>query len=307
MAWEWRNPFQENLQQALDKNRSAPPTQHELDKRQRQNKAAEHEQKLIESEERELEWALKVVDRVRDGKSVPPQDVLKAQAIVARVQGQRAKRAPKAQGWGGSVRQLFKFALIGVVGYAAYEHLSQDSRSSTEKPPPVAENPPTGEPVAPATPQPQRGLGLHLGALEPAAPAPAAAPPVDDIAARGRALGIDVPAPPAAPEPASPPAMEPGRLGVTLRDFDELTEEQRRSGGMSATEIGGVITEIQDGSPAKQYGLRQYDIIVAVNDIGVYDAAAAIKALRAVGPGNVATLLARRAGVAYKFTPVLTP
>jgi serine protease Do/serine protease DegQ len=56
-----------------------------------------------------------------------------------------------------------------------------------------------------------------------------------------------------------------GRLGISMQD---LTPTLARTLGVSARE-GAVIAQVQPGSPAAQAGLREGDVVLAVNERGV--------------------------------------
>jgi serine protease Do len=94
--------------------------------------------------------------------------------------------------------------------------------------------------------------------------------------------------------PGSAPAESPGPLGLRRPAFlgvqaQPLTPELRKHLKVEA-EAGVVVTEVVPNSPAAQAGIRQDDVITAVNDRPSKNAAELREAVQQAGPGKEVTL-----------------
>ena len=78
-------------------------------------------------------------------------------------------------------------------------------------------------------------------------------------------------------------SREEGYLGVGLED--------RTDGGQ-----GAVVTEVQDGTPADDVGIRVGDVVVAVDGVAVEGTAGMIAAIRDRAPGDALTIELHRDG-----------
>ena len=83
-------------------------------------------------------------------------------------------------------------------------------------------------------------------------------------------------------------ARQSGRLGLALAPLDEAARHELQL--PDGTE-GAVVASIRPGSLAAEAGLRPGDVIIAVGNIAVRNAASAAEALRGVsGPAALRVL-----------------
>lgn len=83
-----------------------------------------------------------------------------------------------------------------------------------------------------------------------------------------------------------------GYLGIALRD--------RFDGGQ-----GAIVTDVEDGTPAAGAGIRNGDVVIAVDGSTTNDAAGVIAAVRDREPGDEIDIVALRDGAEQNFTVTL--
>lgn len=89
-------------------------------------------------------------------------------------------------------------------------------------------------------------------------------------------------------------------MGVQLADQAPV-----RQGGSEDVAAGAVIVAVEPGSPADEAGLREGDIVTAVDDEVVEDAAALTTVVRSHAPGDEVSVTVDRDGEAQTFTLTL--
>lgn len=98
-----------------------------------------------------------------------------------------------------------------------------------------------------------------------------------------------------------------GALGVTVQD---LTEDLARAMGLNVTK-GAVVSQVQPESAAAKAGIRERDVITAVNDESVLDASHLRNSIGKLKPGAVVHLSLRRdsreRSVMVKLDPLSAP
>ncbi|MFM8991515.1 MAG: Do family serine endopeptidase, partial [Alphaproteobacteria bacterium] len=112
-----------------------------------------------------------------------------------------------------------------------------------------------------------------------AIPSAVARPVVEELRARGR--------------------VERGWIGVAVQP---LTPEIALGLGLQATQEGALVAQVEPGSPAAIGGLRQGDVVVAVDGKSVNRLRELPRAIAAVKPGEVARLEVLRRGAATQVS-----
>jgi serine protease Do len=85
-----------------------------------------------------------------------------------------------------------------------------------------------------------------------------------------------------ASEDRQPPAAEPGYFGTLLQVVDE---DVAQSFGLDGAR-GVLVARVIDGGPAQQAGIREGDIILAVDGDPIADRQAFIRHIRSTRPGK---------------------
>jgi serine protease Do len=83
-----------------------------------------------------------------------------------------------------------------------------------------------------------------------------------------------------------------GYMGVALRDVDPDIEHSLNL----PVRHGAMVQDVTDGSPADRAGLRPYDVIVSLDDLGILNEDQLIREIAARAPGSTARLKLVRDG-----------
>lgn len=93
------------------------------------------------------------------------------------------------------------------------------------------------------------------------------------------------------------------RMGVTLSEVGRALASQLRIDGGSAT----LITSVSGGMPADKAGLREDDVVVAINGSDHASPADLRRTIERAGPGEEIRLRVIRAGESMDITVVMAP
>ena len=87
--------------------------------------------------------------------------------------------------------------------------------------------------------------------------------------------------------------VERGWLGVSVQD---VVPEEARSAGTSGAKRGVLVAGVERNSPANRAGLRQGDLVIALNGEPISTSRALVRNVAALPPGQTMRLTVLREG-----------